>query len=326
MIKKTFQVKGSKEIRLDKYLSSMMESESRNIIQHHIKNSSIIVNGKSIKPSYLLQDGDVIDVLINFEKKIVNNALVPEDIDIDVLYEDQDIIAVNKPSGLVIHPGIQNEKGTLANALVYHFDNLSDVNGENRRGIVHRLDADTSGVVLVAKTNESHRWLANQFKTRTIQKVYYAITWGKWSMTEGVIEGKMIRKKSDPTSYTIEKGEDGKYSKSFFKVLKQFSNFSCLEFRPHTGRTHQIRVHASSVGNPIFGDEKYGGGIKKSNEFNPKFGKNASNLISTINRHALHASSIEFELMNSNGKRIKIDSPIPEELTSLEKSLAKYEN
>ena len=326
MIKKTFQVKGSKETRLDKYLSSLMENESRNIIQHHIKNSSIIVNGKSIKPSYLLQDGDVIDVLINFEKKIVNSALVPEDIDIDVLYEDQEIIAVNKPSGLVIHPGIQNEKGTLANALVYHFDNLSDVNGENRRGIVHRLDADTSGVVLVAKTNESHRWLANQFKTRTIQKVYYAITWGKWSMTEGVIEGKMIRKKSDPTSYTIEKGEDGKYSKSFFKVLKQFSNFSCLEFRPHTGRTHQIRVHASSVGNPIFGDEKYGGGIKKSNEFNPKFGKNASNLISTINRHALHASSIEFELMNSNGKRIKIDSPIPEELISLEKSLAKYEN
>jgi 23S rRNA pseudouridine1911/1915/1917 synthase len=326
LIKKTFQVKGSKEIRLDKYLSSLMENESRNIIKHHIKNSSIVVNGKSIKPSYLLQDGDVIDVLINFEKKIVNSALVPEDIDIDVLYEDQDIIAVNKPSGLVIHPGIQNEKGTLANALVYHFDNLSDVNGENRRGIVHRLDADTSGVVLVAKTNESHRWLANQFKTRTIQKVYYAITWGKWSMTEGVIEGKMIRKKSDPTSYTIEKGEDGKYSKSFFKVLKQFSNFSCLEFRPHTGRTHQIRVHASSVGNPIFGDEKYGGGIKKSNEFNPKFGKNSSNLISKINRHALHASSIEFELMNSNGKRIKIDSPIPEELTSLEKSLAKYEN
>ena len=303
-----------------------MANESRNIIKNHIKNSSIVVNGKSIKPSYLLQDGDVIDVLINFEKKIVNSALVPEDIDIDVLYEDQDIIAVNKPSGLVIHPGIQNEKGTLANALVYHFDNLSDVNGENRKGIVHRLDADTSGVVLVAKTNESHQWLANQFKTRTIQKVYYAITWGKWSKKEGIIEGKMIRKKSDPTSYAIENGEGGKYSKSFFKVLKQFSNFSCLEFRPHTGRTHQIRVHASSVGNPIFGDEKYGGGIKKSNEFNPKFGKNASNLISTINRHALHASSIEFELMNSNGKRIKIDSPIPEELTSLEKSLAKYEN
>ena len=326
MIKKTFQVKGSKEIRLDKYLSSLMENESRNIIKHHIKNSSIVVNGKSIKPSYLLQDGDVIDVLINFEKKIVNSALVPEDIDIDVLYEDQDIIAVNKPSGLVIHPGIQNEKGTLANGLVYHFDKLSDVNGNNRRGIVHRLDADTSGVVLVAKTNESHQWLANQFKTRTIQKVYYAITWGKWSMIEGIIEGKMIRKKSDPTSYTIGNSKNGKYSKSLFKVLKQFSNFSCLEFRPHTGRTHQIRVHASSVGNPIFGDEKYGGGIKKSNEFNPKFGKNASNLISTINRHALHASSIEFELMNSNGKRIKIDSPIPEELISLEKSLAKYEN
>ena len=326
MIKKTFQVKGSKEIRLDKYLSSLFENESRNIIQYHIKNSSIVVNGNSIKPSYLLKDGDVIDVFIDFKKEITNNNLVPENIDIDVIYEDQDIIAINKPSGLVIHPGIQNEKGTLANALVYHFDNLSDVNGENRRGIVHRLDADTSGVVLVAKTNESHHWLANQFKNRTIQKVYYAITWGKWSIREGVIEGKIIRKKSDPTSYTIEKGKDGKYSKSFFKVLKQFSNFSCLEFRPHTGRTHQIRVHASSVGNPIFGDEKYGGGIKKSNEFNPKFRKNASNLISKTNRHALHASSIEFELMNSHGKRIKIDSPISNDLISLEKALVKYEN
>ena len=326
MIKKTFQVKGSKEIRLDKYLSSLFENESRNIIQYHIKNSSIVVNGNSIKPSYILQDGDVIDVLIDFEKEITNNNLVPENIDIDVLYEDQDIIAINKPSGLVIHPGIQNEKGTLANALVYHFDNLSDVNGENRRGIVHRLDADTSGVVLVAKTNESHHWLANQFKNRTIQKVYYAITWGKWSIREGVIEGKIIRKKSDPTSYTIEKGKDGKYSKSFFKVLKQFSNFACVEFKPYTGRTHQIRVHSSSLGNPIFCDKKYGGGLKKCNQYNPEFRKNVSSLISKINRHALHASSIEFELMNSNGKRIKVDSPIPEDLIFLERSLIQYEN
>ena len=302
-----------------------MENESRNVIQYHIKNSSIIVNGHSIKPSYLLQDGDVIDVLVDFEKEIKHNSLVPENIDIDILYEDQDIIAVNKPSGLVMHPGVKNEKGTLANGLVYHFDNLSNVNGKDRRGIVHRLDADTSGVVLVAKTNKSHQWLANQFKTRTIEKVYFAVTWGKWSTKEGVIEGKMFRKKSDPTSYAIDDSKDGKYSKSFFKVLKQFSNFSCVEFRPYTGRTHQIRVHSSSMGNPIFCDEKYGGGLKKCSEYNSEFRKNVSSLISKINRHALHASSIEFELMNSNGKRIKVDSPIPEELIFLEKSLTQYE-
>ena len=296
-----------------------MESESRNIIKYHIKNSSIVVNGKSIKPSYLLQDGDVIDVLINFENKIVNSALVPEDIDIDVLYEDQDIIAVNKPSGLVIHPGIQNEKGTLANALVYHFDNLSDVNGENRKGIVHRLDADTSGVVLVAKTNESHQWLANQFKTRTIQKVYYAITWGKWSMTEGVIEGKMIRKKSDPTSYTIENGEGGKYSKSFFKVLKQFSNFSCLEFRPHTGRTHQIRVHLLSLGLPIIGDKDYSFDKEQKFRLN-NMPDNLRNLVSLFPRQALHSHKIEFDHPILE-KRIIITCDLPNDMKDLNNNL-----
>ena len=326
MIKKTFQVKNLKEIRLDKYLSGLMEDESRNVIQHHIKNSSIIVNGNSTKPSYLLQNGDVIDVLIDFKKEIIKTNLLPEKIDFDILYEDEDIIAVDKPSGLVMHPGIKNEKGTLANGLIYHFYNLSDVNGTFRRGIVHRLDAETSGVVLVAKTNKSHHWLANQFKTRTIKKVYFAITWGKWSTKEGVIEGKMSRKKSDPTSYTIDDSKDGKYSKSFFKVLKQFSNFACVEFKPHTGRTHQIRVHSSSLGNPIFCDEKYGGGLKKCNQYNPEFRKNVSSLIYKIKRQALHASSIEFELMNSNGKRIKVDSPIPEDLIFLERSLIQYEN
>ena len=325
MIKKTFQINDSSNIRLDIYLSGLLKNESRNKIKSYIKNSSIIVNGESKKPSYLLQNGDKIDISIETEKR-KSDGLNPENIDLNVLYEDENIIAINKPSGIVMHPGMKNESSTLANGLLYHFENLSNINGLDRQGIVHRLDADTSGIVLIAKTNESHKWLAEQFKNRTIKKVYYAITWGKWRFKSGKIEGNMIRKKSDPTSFDLTSTDEGKYSKSTFKVLRQFLNFACVEFEPYTGRTHQIRVHASSIGNPIFGDKKYGGGLKKSNEYANEFRRISSNVFSSFNRHALHASSIEFELMNSNGKRLKLTSPIPDELIELEKRLSVNEN
>ena len=273
----------------------------------------------------MLQNGDTIDISIE-TKRSKSDGLIPENIDLNVLYEDENIIAIDKPSGIVMHPGVKNESGTLANGLVYHFENLSNINGLNRQGIVHRLDADTSGIVLIAKTNESHVWLAEQFKNRTIKKVYYAITWGKWKLKYGKIEGNMIRKKSDPTCFELTSTDEGKYSKSTFKVLRQYSNFACVEFEPFTGRTHQIRVHSSSFSNPIFGDNKYGGGLKKSNEYANDFRRISSKIISRFNRHALHATSIEFELMNSNGKKLKLNSPIPDELIELEKRLSSNEN
>ena len=326
MIKKTFQIKDSSNTRLDIYLSGLLKNESRNKIKSYIKNSSVYVNGESKKPSYLLQNGDKIDISIETEKSIDSNGIIPEKIDFDILFEDENIIAIDKPSGIVMHPGVKNESGTLANGLVYHFENLSNINGLDRQGIVHRLDADTSGIVLIAKTNESHIWLAEQFKNRTIKKVYYAITWGKWKLKSGKIEGNMIRKKSDPTCFELTSTDEGKYSKSTFKVLRQYSNFACVEFEPFTGRTHQIRVHSSSSSNPIFGDNKYGGGIKKSSEYANEFRRISSNVISRFKRHALHATSIEFELMNSNGKKLKLNSPIPDELIQLEKRLSFNEN
>ena len=325
MIKKTFQINDSSNTRLDIYLSGLLKNESRNKIKFHIKNSSVYVNGESKKPSYLLQNGDTIDISIEIEKS-KSSGLVPELIDLNVLYEDENIIAIDKPSGIVMHPGVKNESGTLANGLLYHFENLSNINGLDRQGIVHRLDADTSGIVLIAKTNESHKWLLDQFKNRTIKKVYYAITWGKWKLKSGKIEGNMIRKKSDPTCFELTSTEKGKYSNSTFRVLRQYSNFACVEIEPYTGRTHQIRVHSSSLANPIFGDNKYGGGIKKSNEYANEFRRISSSVISRFNRHALHAISIEFELMNSNGKRLKLNSPIPDELIELEKRLSVNEN
>ena len=326
MIKKTFQINDSINTRLDIYLSDLLKNESRNKIKSYIKNSSVFVNGESKKPSYLLQNGDTIDISIETEKSKDSNGLTPENIDLNVLYEDENIIAIDKPSGIVMHPGVNNESGTLANGLVYHFESLSNVNGFDRQGIVHRLDADTSGIVLIAKTNDSHKWLAEQFKNRTIKKVYYAITWGKWRFKSGKIEGNMIRKKSDPTCFDLTLTDEGKYSKSTFRVLRQYLNFACVEFKPHTGRTHQIRVHSSSLSNPIFGDNKYGGGLKKSNEYASDFRRISSNVISRFNKHALHSSSIEFELMNSNGKRLKLNSPIPDELIELEKRLSFNEN
>ena len=195
MIKKTIQINDSINTRLDIYLSDLLKNESRTKIKSYIKNSSIYVNGESKKPSYLLQNGDKIDISIKTEKS-KSDGLIAENIDLKVLYEDENIIAIDKPSGIVMHPGVKNESGTLANGLLYHFENLSNINGLDRQGIVHRLDADTSGIVLIAKSNESHIWLAEQFKNRTIKKVYYAITWGKWKLKSGKIEGNLIRKKS----------------------------------------------------------------------------------------------------------------------------------
>ena len=313
------------DLRLDVYLTNNLNKISRSIIKHHIIKDDILVNGKSSKPSYLLQKGDLVEV--SFEEAKTSDELVPQRMDLEILYEDKNIAAINKPSGLVMHPGVGNEEGTLANGLVHYFNNLSDINGKDRLGIVHRLDADTSGIVLIAKTNESHINLLNQFKNRSINKVYFAITWGKWPNNIGVIEGYMNRKKTDPTSYTLNSGnENGKYSKSFFQINKQYSNFACVEFRPLSGRTHQIRVHSSSNGNPIFGDNKYGGGLKKCNEYSSKFKKLISKEIINLNRHALHAHSIDFELLNSNGKRLKLEAPIPTVLRKLEDKLSSYEN
>jgi 23S rRNA pseudouridine1911/1915/1917 synthase len=181
--------------------------------------------------------------------------------------------------------------------------------------------------MLVAKTNEAHLRLSEQFKDRTIKKTYVSITWGKWKQTDGLIEGRISRKKSDPTTYMFDNAsENGKYSETKYSVDKQYTNFAKVLFYPLTGRTHQIRVHASFNGNPIFGDEKYGGGIKKSKEYKPELSKYFSNQLAKFGRHALHAYSIDFEESNESRKRIKLTAPIPKEFVDLEESLLCYEN
>ena len=326
MIVDTFQINNPKESRLDIYLAKQLYPISRSRIKIYIEKSLVLVNKNKTKPGYMLQKGDIVEINIKDNIQTDKN-LTAEKIEIKILYEDDNIIAVNKPSGLVVHPGANNNSGTLANGLIYHFDNLSDINGELRPGIVHRLDADTSGVILIAKNNDAHLWLSNQFKDRTVKKKYISITWGKWVKKNGEIEGWISRKKSDPTTFSINNNsEKGKYSKTSYRVEKQYINFAKVLFYPLTGRTHQIRVHSSFNGNPIFGDDKYGGGIKKSREYKPELNKYFSDQLLKFSRYALHALSIDFELFNNKGDRIKIEAPIPKEFVDLENYLLSYES
>jgi len=326
LIKDIFQVSKSVGRRLDIYLAKKLHSISRSKIKRLINSSSIQVNSLKVKPGYILQKGDNIRVFID-NKEIDDESALPERLEINVIYEDDHIIAINKPSGLVVHPGVKNKRGTLVNGLIYKYKNLSNLNGESRRGIVHRLDADTSGVILVAKTNGAHEWLSHQFKERSINKTYVSITWGKWKHQSGKIEGWISRRKSDPTTYQLNDSDQyGKFSVTNYIVEKQYDNCARVLFYPITGRTHQIRVHSSHLGHPVFGDQKYGGGIKKSKGLQPDLNKFHSQNLNKFGRHALHALSIEFELYQNSGKKIKLDAPIPKEFVDLEESILVYES
>ena len=312
-------------MRLDIYLVKKLHPISRSKIKAFINSSFILVNNLKVKPGYILQNGDIVKVSIKNEAHD-DESVLPEKIKINVIYEDEYIIAINKPSGLVVHPGVKNKQGTLVNGLISQFKNLSNINGETRRGIVHRLDADTSGVMLVAKTNSAHEWLSKQFKDRSVNKTYVSITWGKWMDKTGKIEGWISRKKSDPTTYQLNDSDQyGKHSITKYKVEKQYDNFARVLFYPITGRTHQIRIHSSHLGHPVFGDQKYGGGEKKTKGFRPELTKFFSEKLNKLGRHALHALSIEFELYKNNGKKIKLDAEIPNDFVDLEKSILLYE-
>ena len=325
MNKNIFQISKSVGSRLDIYLVKKLHTFSRSKIKKYINDSSILVNNEKVKSGYILREGDKIRVTIYNDNNDDKLAL-PEEMKINIIYEDDHIIAINKPSGLVVHPGVNNKKGTLVNGLINHFENLSDINGESRRGIVHRLDADTSGIILVAKTNDAHKWLAKQFKERSISKTYISITWGKWKDQNGSIEGWISRKKSDPMTYQLNDSDQyGKHSLTKYMVEKQYDHFARVLFYPITGRTHQIRIHSAYCGHPIFGDEKYGGGLKICKGYKPDLNKFFSKKLNDFSRYALHALSIEFELYQNKGKKIKLQAPMPKKFIDLEKSILDYE-
>jgi len=248
------QIKINDEVnsRLDIYLVNELD-ESRSYISNNINSGNILVNGKIVKCGYKLKIGDVID--INLKEKVTSN--IPEDIKLDIYYEDDDIIVLNKPSGMVVHPGAGNKTGTLVNALLYYTNGkLSDINGEARPGIVHRIDKDTSGLLLVSKTNRAHQILSDDFKNKRVKRKYIALVEGIINENFGKIDAPIARKPDDRVKMVVR--ENGKRAVTNFKVIKRLNNATLIECVLETGRTHQIRVHMAYINHPVVNDPLYG--------------------------------------------------------------------
>lgn len=288
---KTFKIEDNKKERLDKVLSNLDKTLSRTAIQRLIEENKICVNNKAEKASYKVSIGDIITIEEDEPKEI---DLKAQDIPIEVLYEDNDIIVVNKPKGLVVHPANGNPDGTLVNAVMNICkDTLSGIGGEIRPGIVHRLDKDTSGVIIIAKNDNAHINLSNQIKNREVKKIYIALVRGVIKENEATINMPIGRSTKDRKKMAVSK--NGKEAVTHFKVLEKFENYTLLQIKIDTGRTHQIRVHMSEIGYPVVGDYVYSNG------------KNPFEVVGQM----LHAKSIEFKHPITN-KIMKIEAPIPE--------------
>lgn len=253
------KIKASKDVsglRLDKALTLLLEDVSRSKIQSHLENGLILVNGKVEKSSYKLSENDVIEVE---DFKSENLDVNPEDIPLDIVYEDNDVIVVNKPKGLVVHPGAGNLEHTLANALKFHSENLSSLNGEFRPGIVHRIDKDTAGLLIVAKNDAAHAFLSSQLVDHTLSRKYYALVLGRITENEGKIIAPIGRDQKFRQKMAVDLLH-GKDAETYFKVIERFKDSTLVECALKTGRTHQIRVHMNYIVHPIIGDPVYGKG------------------------------------------------------------------
>jgi 23S rRNA pseudouridine1911/1915/1917 synthase len=280
--------------RLDSFLSTRLVQFSRTNIQKMISNGLILVNQKKVKKNFRLSYSDQIDIdIVNkIDKKKV--SLEKWDYPLDILYQDKDFAIISKPRGIIVHPAPGNYDKTLVNILLHRFEKeLENAIDPSRPGIVHRLDKDTTGIMIIPLNEYAHWKISDQFKNRTIQKEYIALTWSQWKEKSGVIDNILNRNKRNPIQF--ESSDVGKKALSHFELIKSGEYLSAVRFFPKTGRTHQIRVHCKEFGFSIFGDELYGGGIKKSKEFMKDVKTKLDHYFSLVQGHCLHAHSIEFE-------------------------------
>ena len=322
----TFTVeKGQQPLRIDKYLMNFVENATRNKIQAAAKDGSILVNELAVKSNYKVKPLDQIRVL--FEHPPYENLLVPEDIPIDIVYEDDDLLVVNKIPGMVVHPGHGNYAGTLINALLFHFDNLPN-NSSNRPGLVHRIDKDTSGLLVVAKTEIAMAHLSAQFKAKTSEREYVALVWGNVELDEGTIEGNIGRHPKNRLQNTVYFGDEadkGKPAVTHYKVLQRLGYVTLVSCRLETGRTHQIRVHMKHIGHTLFNDERYGGErILKGTTFT-KYKQFVDNCFKTLPRQALHAKTLGF-VHPTSGKTMSFTSEIPKDIQNCVEKWKTYSN
>ena len=313
--------KGQAPLRLDKFLTVRMEHCSRNRIQAAADSGNILVNGKAAKSSYKVKPLDRIQIVMPYPRREVE--LVAEDIPLDIPYEDQWLLLVDKPAGLVVHPGVGNYSGTLVNALMHHLNKQGiPAEEQNRAGLVHRIDKNTSGLLVIAKNERAHARLAKQFFDHTITRRYVALVWGNFEEDEGTITGNIGRSPKDRQKmWVFEDGSDGKHAVTHYRVLKRYGYVTLIECRLETGRTHQIRVHMQWKGHPLFGDERYGGDrILKGTTFN-KYKQFIENCFAAMPRQALHAKSLGFQ-HPTTGEQVYFESELPEDFRTV---LAKWD-
>ena len=305
--------KGQEPLRVDKFLMNFVENATRNKIQQAAKDGHVWVNDSIVKSNYKVKAGDEVKVL--FEHPPHEFLLVPEDIPLDIVYEDEVLLVVNKPPGMVVHPGHGNYSGTLINALIYHIDNLP-ANASERPGLVHRIDKDTSGLLVIAKTEVSMTHLAKQFFEKSSEREYVALVWGNMEEDEGTIFGNVGRNPKNRLQMTVfPDGEEGKEAVTHFKVLERLGYVTLVSCKLETGRTHQIRVHMKYIGHTLFNDERYGGEkILKGTTFT-KYKQFVENAFKVLPRQALHAKTLGF-VHPVSGKQMRFDSDIPEDMQS----------
>ncbi len=313
---------GQKPLRIDKFLSDRLANASRNKIQSAIAEGFVQVNGQEIKSNYRVRPNDLITVLLPEPPR--DTEVIPENISLEIVYEDPSLMIVNKPPGMVVHPAYNNWTGTLVNALVYHFNNLPEMpDNEGRPGLVHRIDKDTSGLLVIAKTEHALNKLAKQFFDHTIQRTYVALVWGIPEPASGTINvpiGRSIKDRRIMIAYPD--GEQGKSAISHYNVLKDMRYVSLIECRLETGRTHQIRAHMKHLGHPIFNDSTYGGDkILKGTVFS-KYKSFVQNCFQMMPRQALHAKTIGF-IHPDTGKYVQFDSELPDDFRNV---IGKWEN
>jgi 23S rRNA pseudouridine1911/1915/1917 synthase len=307
---------GQSHLRIDKFIATRLENSSRTRIQNAANAGNILVNDLPVKPNYKVKPGDIIQVVLPTPPREIE--LIPENIPINIIYEDDDVIVVNKVPGMVVHPAYGNYTGTLVNALMWHFKDLPLFNsGEQRPGLVHRIDKNTSGILVIAKNELALNRLSKQFFDRTTDRKYVAFVWGTPDPPEGTITGNVGRSLKDrKVMFVFADGSEGKHAVTHYKVLENLGYISMVECKLETGRTHQIRVHFSYIKHPLFNDEEYGGNqILKGTTFT-KYQQFVRNCFAILPRQALHAKSLAFD-HPVTGKRLYFESDLPDDMVKV---------
>ncbi len=308
--------KGQSLLRIDKFLMHRLQNASRTKIQAAADAGCIIVNDKAVKSSYKVKPADIISIVLPHPPK--DTEIIPEDIPLNIVYEDEHLMIVNKVAGMVVHPGYNNVSGTLVNALAWHFKDLPFAKENNiRPGLVHRIDKNTSGLLVIAKNEFAMTHLAKQFFHHTIKRSYLALAWGDFEEEEGTVTGYIGRSNKDRRVFTLYDDEEkGKWSVTHYKVLERLNYVTLIECRLETGRTHQIRVHMKSIKHPLFADDTYGGDYAVKGTTFTKYKQFVDNCFALCARQALHARSLGF-IHPATGKEVYFEASIPEDIGSV---------